>query len=82
LMPFKGQKIDNSFKSLSFANYDHIKEFDWGRIIGKSHSFPFSEGDIPDDARYIRIFIGLKGTGTMWIDDVDFHYTRANFPPS
>ena len=81
LMPFKDQKIDNSFKSLSFANFNYIKEFAWGRVIGKSHSFPFSEGDIPDNARYVRIFIGLKGTGTMWIDDVDFHYTRANFTP-
>jgi hypothetical protein len=81
LMPFKDQKIDNSFKSLSFANFNHIKEFIWGRVIGKSHSFPFSEGDIPDNARYVKIFIGLKGTGTMWIDDVDFHYTRDNFTP-
>jgi hypothetical protein len=81
LMPFKNQKIDNSFKSLSFANFNHIKEFDWGRVIGKSHNFPFSEGDIPDDTRYVRLFIGLKGTGTMWIDDIDFHYTRANFTP-
>jgi beta-N-acetylglucosaminidase len=80
-MPFKGQKIDNSFKSLSFANFNYIKEFAWSRVIGKSHSFPFSEGDIPDNARYVRLFIGLKGTGTMWIDDVDFHYTRANFTP-
>jgi len=81
LMPFKGQQIDNSFKSLSFANFDHIKEFNWGRIIGKSHGFPFCEGDIPDDARYVKLFIGLKGTGTMWIDDIDFHYTRSNFTP-
>lgn len=79
LMPFKGQRIDNSFKSLSFANYDYIKDFGWGRIIAKSHNFPFSDGDIPDDARYVKIFIGLKGTGTMWIDDIDFHYTNDNF---
>ncbi|MBN2763190.1 MAG: hypothetical protein JXR41_08885, partial [Bacteroidales bacterium] len=81
LMPYKDQKIDNAFKSLSFANYDHIKTFEWGRIIGKSHNFPFSEGDIPDDSRYVRLYIGLKGTGTMWIDDIDFHYTNANFTP-
>ncbi len=79
LMPFKGQRIDNSFKSLSFANFNYIKDFNWGRIIAKSHNFPFSDGDIPDDARYVKIFIGLKGTGTMWIDDVDFHYTADNF---
>ncbi len=82
LMPFKGQKIDNSFKSLSFANFSYIKDFNWGRIIAKSHNFPFSDGDIPDDARYVKIFIGLKGTGTMWIDDVDFHYTEDNFTSS
>jgi hypothetical protein len=81
LLPFKGQKIDNSFKSLSFANYEHIKEFEWGRIIGKSHNFPFKEGDIPDATRHIKIFIGLKGTGTMWIDDVDLHFTASNFTP-
>ncbi len=80
-VPFKGQQIDNSFKSLSLANFDHIKEFGWGRIIGKSHSFPFHEGDIPDNARYVKLFIGLKGTGTLWVDDVDFHYTRSNFTP-
>ncbi|MBN1415361.1 MAG: hypothetical protein JW973_09690 [Bacteroidales bacterium] len=81
LLPLKDKKIDNSFKSLSLANFNYIKEFDWGRIIGKSHSFPFSEGDIPDDARYIKLFIGLKGTGTIWIDDIDFHYTKSNFTP-
>jgi hypothetical protein len=79
LLPFKDQFIDNSFKSLSFANFDHISEFSWGRIIGKSHSFPFSEGDMPDEARHVKFFIGLKGTGTMWIDEVDFRYTDANF---
>jgi hypothetical protein len=79
LVPYKNTRIDNSFKALSFASFDHIRRFGWGRIIGKSYSFPFSEGDIPDDTRYVKLFIGLKGTGTMWIDDVDFHYTKDNF---
>jgi hypothetical protein len=82
LMPYKGQRIDNSFKSLSFAGFNYVKDFNWGRIIAKSHNFPFSDGDIPDEARYVKIYIGLKGTGTMWIDDVDFHYTRDNFATS
>jgi hypothetical protein len=73
------QSIDNSFKSLSFANFTTIPEFKWGKIIGKSADFPFPDGDIPTNAHYIKIYIGLKGTGTMWIDSVNFSYTRKNF---
>jgi hypothetical protein len=73
------QSIDNSFKSLSFANFSSIPEFEWGKIIGKSADFPFPDGDIPTNAHYVKIYIGLKGTGTMWIDSVDFSYTRKNF---
>ncbi len=77
--PQFGQSIDNSFKSLSFANYSTIPAFEWGKIIGKSADFPFPDGDIPTNAHYVKIYIGLKGTGTMWIDSVDFSYTRKNF---
>jgi hypothetical protein len=73
------QKIDNSFKSLSFANFSTIPVLNWGRIIGKSADFPFPDGDIPTNAHYVKIYIGLKGTGTMWIDSVNFSYTRKNF---
>jgi hypothetical protein len=73
------QSIDNSFKSLSFANFSTIPDFEWGRIIGKSADFPFPDGDIPTNAHYVKIYIGLKGTGTIWIDSVDFSYTRKNF---
>lgn len=73
------QSIDNSFKSLSFANFSTIPDFEWGKIIGKSADFPFPDGDIPTSAHYVKIYIGLKGTGTMWIDSVDFSYTRKNF---
>jgi hypothetical protein len=73
------QSIDNSFKSLSFANFSTIPAFEWGKIIGKSADFPFPDGDIPTNAHYVKIYIGLKGTGTMWIDSVDFSYTRKNF---
>jgi hypothetical protein len=77
--PQLNQYLDNSFKSLSFANYTDIPSFGWGKIIGKTASFPFPEGDIPSDAHYVRIFLGLKGTGTMWIDSVDYAYTIMNF---
>jgi len=73
------QSIDNSFKSLSFSNYSVIPSFGWGKIIGKSADFPFPDGDIPTNAHYIKIYLGLKGTGTMWIDSVSFSYTRKNF---
>jgi hypothetical protein len=73
------QSIDNSFKSLSFANFSTIPDFEWGKIIGKSADFPFPDGDIPTNAHYVKIYIGLKGTGTMWIDSVDFSYTKKNF---
>ena len=43
------------------------------------HINPFSEGDFPDDARYVRLFPGLKGTGAMWADNVDFRHSKWNF---
>jgi hypothetical protein len=77
--PQLNQSIDNSYKSLSFANFSAIPVFEWGKIIGRSADFPFPEGDIPTNAHYVKIFIGLKSTGTMWIDSVNFSYTRKNF---
>lgn len=76
---FSNKKIDNSFKALTLANFWHIDELGWGEIHGKTAYHPFYDGDIPDDARYVKIFIGLKGTGQMWIDDIDFRYTEQNF---
>ncbi len=73
------QEIDASFKALSFAHYRSIPRFGWGKVIGKSNSYPFPEGDIPSDAHYAKVFIGLKGKGTLWIDSVDFRFTGANF---
>lgn len=73
------QVINISFKSLSFANYQQIKEFNWGKIIGKSEHFPFPEGDIPTEAHYVRIYIGLKASGKLWIDSVSLTYSHRNF---
>ncbi len=48
-------------------------------MLGKSHNFNYPEGYVPDEARYVKIFFGLKGVGTMWLDNVDFRYTKSNF---
>ncbi len=79
LNAFNNTKIDIGFKSLTLSNFWNIDEFGWGEVHGKTAVYPFFNGDMPDHARYVKIFIGLKGTGSMWIDDVDFHYTRENF---
>ncbi|MBI9053107.1 MAG: beta-N-acetylglucosaminidase domain-containing protein [Bacteroidales bacterium] len=77
--PFESKNIDNSFASLSFINYWDIDSLNWCEVHGKTASFPYFNGDIPDQARYVKIFVGLKGTGTLWIDKVDFRYTNQNF---
>jgi hypothetical protein len=76
---FQNKKIDNTFKSYSLSNYWNIDEFCWSEIHGKTANYPFFDGDIPDEARYVKIFIGLKGTGKMWIDNIDFRFTDENF---
>jgi hypothetical protein len=71
--------INNSFKGLSFSNYWQIEKFDWARVTGKAHNFNYPEGDMPDETRYVKIYFGMKGVGTMWLDNVDFRYTKSNF---
>ena len=77
--PAENKKIDNSFKGYPFSNFREIDSIYWKRMIGRAHHYPFSTGDIPSEARYVKLFFGLKGTGEMWIDNVDFHYTKWNF---
>ena len=79
LNPITGTLIDNSDKSYSFSNYSRIDDFPWGRVRGRSYNYPFSEGDIPDKTRFVRLFFGLKGTGTLWLDDIDYRYSKWNF---
>ena len=79
LNPVSGAPIDNSDKSYAFSNYWRIDDFPWGRVRGRSYNYPFSEGDIPDQARYVRLFFGLKGTGTLWLDNINFGYSKWNF---
>jgi hypothetical protein len=79
LNPITGTLIDNSDKSFSFSNYWRIDDFPWGTVRGRSYNYPFSEGDIPDATRFVRLFFGLKGTGTLWLDDIDYRYSKWNF---
>ena len=79
LNPITGTTIDNSNKSYSFSNFWRIDDFPWGTVRGRSYNYPFSEGDIPDRTRFVRLFIGLKGTGTLWLDDIDYRYSKWNF---
>jgi hypothetical protein len=79
LNPVNKALIDNSDKGYSFSNYGAIDYFPWGEVRGRSYNYPFSEGDIPDRTRYVRLFLGLKGTGTMWIDDIAYRYSKWNF---
>ena len=79
LNPVSKAFIDNSDKGYSFSNYWKIEYLPWGEVRGRSYNYPFSEGDIPDRTRYVRLFLGLKGTGTMWIDDIDYRYSKWNF---
>lgn len=72
-------KIDNSRKNFTFANYWHIAEFGWANVLASTFTYPFSEGDVPDACRFVKLFLGLKGRGTMWIDNVDFRFSRWNF---
>ncbi len=77
--PYNKSMLDASFKGYSFSNYWHIDSLGWGEVRGRTYNYPFSEGDLPDGTFYVRIFLGLKGTGTMWVDEVDFRYSKWNF---
>ena len=71
--------IDLSFKALPFAGFWQIDSLAWSHVMGRTTNDYLTEGDVPDEAKFVKIFLGLKGTGTMWIDDVDFRYSMCNF---
>ena len=74
--------IDQSFKALPFAGFWNIDSLAWVSVSGRTTNDFLTEGDIPDEAKYVKLYLGLKGTGTMWVDDVALRYTRRNFTPS
>lgn len=77
--PYYNTTVNTSFKGMSFANFDFIDSTGWIHVAGRSQLFPFPDGDLPDNTKFIRVFIGLKGTGTLWADDVCLDYTPWNF---
>ena len=77
--PLYNKEIDNSFKGFGFSNHDKIERFGWARVFGRSGNFPFEEGNLPEETRYVKIFAGLKGEGKMWVDKFDFRYSSKNF---
>lgn len=77
-----GQIFNCGFKGVSFSNFETIDSSGWLHINGYSHIFPFADGDIPDETKFVKVFIGLKGTGTIWIDDVSYIYTNQNLTVS
>jgi hypothetical protein len=78
-IPVRETLIDSSDKNYAFTHFWTIEDFAWAKVRGKSYTYPFSEGDVPDATRYVRLFLGLRGTGTMWIDDIDYRYSKWNF---
>ena len=77
--PVSGNFLDASDKSYSFANYWSVDEFPWATVRARTYNYPFSEGDLPDRTRYVRLFFGLKGTGTLWLDNIVFRFSKWNF---
>ncbi len=73
------ESIGHASKYLSFSDFWHIDSLGWTSLQGRTGYNYFTDGDIPDETRFVKLFLGLKGTGTMWIDDVDFRYGRNNF---
>jgi hypothetical protein len=76
---YYNQKINSGFKGYSFANYEKIDSTGWLHIIGRSQLFPFPDGDLPDETKFVRLFVGLKGTGSLWADDISYTYNNQNF---
>lgn len=78
---YLNKKVDNSFKGFAFSNFFYIDKFGWGKVKARTWNYPYSEGEIPDNCKYIKIFAGLKCSGTMWIDNLDFRFSKWNFTP-
>jgi hypothetical protein len=78
---YLGKEVDNGFKGFAFTNFFYIDSFAWGRVKGRSWNYPYSEGDLPPNCKYVRIFAGLACSGTMWIDNLDFRLSKWDFTP-
>jgi hypothetical protein len=66
-------------KKSTNAAFSCINDFNWGKVILDSHSKQAKGNIIPDDARYAKIFLGFRGKGNVWFDDVSLRLTKHNF---
>ncbi len=71
--------INSSIKWASFAQFNKIDSLDWTTVYCESAYPPFPDGYVPDETRFVKIFIGLNGSGTMWIDNINYNYSTENF---
>ncbi|MEO6838777.1 MAG: beta-N-acetylglucosaminidase domain-containing protein [Ginsengibacter sp.] len=78
---YVNKKVDNSFKGYAFSNFFYLDKFGWANVKARTWNYPYSEGDLPNNCKYVKIFAGLKSSGTMWIDNLDFRLSRWNFTP-
>ncbi|MBN9352006.1 MAG: beta-N-acetylglucosaminidase domain-containing protein [Chitinophagaceae bacterium] len=78
---YVNKKVDNSFKGFAFSNFFYIDKFGWARVKARTWNYPYSEGDLPGNCKYVKIFAGLKSSGTMWIDNLDFRLSKWSFTP-
>ena len=77
--PYYDRQVNSAFKGFIFSGNNYIDEFSWAEIIARTGNFPFEEGNIPDETRYVKIFTGLKGTGEMYVDYIKYEYSTKNF---
>lgn len=81
LYPYTKTKLDNGFKGYGFSNFWYIDSMPWNHYRARSYNYPYSDGDIPDNCRFIKLFIGLQGNGNMWVDHISYKYSKWNFSP-
>jgi hypothetical protein len=79
--PFRKLIIDNSFKGIGFNHFTHIDSSGWMRIKAVSGYYPYNESVIPDEARFVKIYIGMKGTGVLYVDNIQYLYSKENLTP-
>lgn len=73
-----GYSIDEGFQALSLVHLDKIDSTGWVKIQGRAHNAPYVQGIITPEVKFVRIFIGLKGTGELWIDNMHYSYKPNN----
>ena len=79
--PISQKKTDITFKGLSFSHFEKIDSSGWMTVKGVTGYYPYNESIIPDDAKFIKVYFGLKSEGTIWLDNIRFYYSKENLTP-